>query len=135
MKSKIKQLEEDWKRALADYQNLVKRVETEKKDFVKFANKGLIIKLLPTLDILEMAAKHSQDQGVAMALAQFKQVLNEEGLYEIAPGVGEAFDPVYHECIENIPGEAKNTIAELLNKGYKMNDDFVIKPARVKVYV
>lgn len=135
MKNKLKQLEEDWKRALADYQNLVKRVEGERKDFVKFANKSLIMKLLPTLDILEMAANHSQDPGVNMAVSQFKQVLSDEGLQEIAPKLGEEFNPVYHECIENIPGEAKNTIAELLNKGYKMNDDFVIKPARVKVYV
>ena len=30
----IKTFEDNWKRALADYQNLVKRVESDKKDLI-----------------------------------------------------------------------------------------------------
>lgn len=131
--SKLKVAEDNWKRALADYQNLVKRVDTEKREFVRFASNNLVSKLLPTLDILELAAKHSADVGVQMAVKQFQEVLKDEGLQEITPAVGEVFDPALHEGIENVGGGTTGTVAEVLSKGYKI-DDFVIRPAKVKVF-
>lgn len=131
--TKLKTLEENWKRALADYQNLVKRIDADKKDFVKFATANIISKLLPSLDILELAASHSQDQGVKMAVKQFKDVLSCEGLQEISPKAGDLYDHEIHECLETLPGEPDNTIAEIVTKGYKIND-YVIRPAKVKVF-
>ncbi len=133
LRGEIKTADENWKRALADYQNLVKRIETEKREFVKFASANLIAKFLPSLDILELAAKHSQDQGVVMAVKQFRQVLVGEGLQEIVPQIGENFDHTVHECVETIAGNEANTIAEVITKGYKI-DDYIIRPAKVKVY-
>lgn len=128
----IKSLEENWKRALADYQNLVKRIEADKKDFIKFATANIVTKLIPTLDILELAAAHSSDPGVQMAVKQFQDVLSSENLQSIVPVVGDPFDHSLHECAQTIPGEPDNTIGELISKGYKI-DDFVIRPAKVKV--
>lgn len=133
MASDLKTLEENWKRALADYQNLVKRVEADKKDFVRFANMNLLAKLIPVLDILDLAAKHSSDPGIKMAVAQFRDVLSSENVQEISPAVGDNFDHELHECLETLPGELDNTIAELVTSGYKI-DKFVIRPAKVKVY-
>lgn len=133
LKQEIVVLDQNWKRALADYQNLVKRVEADKKEFVKYATANLLGKLLPVLDILEMAAGHSQDAGVKMAVGQFQDTLQSEGLEAIEPKVGEVFDHLTHECIETLPGEPDNTVAEVLSKGYKIGD-FVIRPARVKVF-
>jgi len=132
--TKLKTLEENWKRALADYQNLVKRIDTDKKDFVKFATANIISKFLPSLDILELSATHSQDQGVKMAVKQFQDVLFAEGLQEISPKVGDTFDHEIHECVETLPGQPDNTIAEIITKGYKIND-YVIRPAKIKAYV
>ena len=119
---------------MADYQNLVKRIDTDKKDFVKFATANIISKLLPSLDILELSATHSQDRGVQMAVKQFQDVLFAEGLQEISPKVGDTFDHEIHECVETLPGEPDNTIAEIITKGYKIND-YVIRPAKIKAYV
>jgi len=132
--TKQKTFEENWKRALADYQNLVKRIDTDKKDFVKFATANIISKFLPSLDILELSATHSQDQGVQMAVKQFQDVLFAEGLQEISPKVGDTFDHEIHECVETLPGQPDNTIAEIITKGYKIND-YVIRPAKIKAYV
>jgi len=132
--TKQKTFEENWKRALADYQNLVKRIDTDKKDFVKFATANIISKFLPSLDILELSATHSQDQGVQMAVKQFQDVLFAEGLQEISPKVGDTFDHEIHECVETLSGEPDNTIAEIITKGYKIND-YVIRPAKIKAYV
>ncbi len=128
-----KTLEENWKRALADYHNLVKRVDADKKDFVTYATANIMAKLLPTLDILELAAAHSQDQGVQMAVKQFKDVLAGEGLQEISPAVGDVYDHSLYECLETLPGEPDNTLAEIITKGYKINN-YVIRPAKVKVF-
>jgi len=84
----IKTLNENWKRALADYQNLSKRVEADKKEFVKFAAANIVTKLIPTLDVLELAAAHSSDPGIQMAVKQFQDVLSSESLQSIIPAPG-----------------------------------------------
>jgi molecular chaperone GrpE len=133
LEAKVKQLEEDWKRALADYRNLEKRFDSEKRDVIKMASFNVMVKLIPVLDILEMAAAHSQDAGIAMAVKQFKQVLAEEGLEEIAPAVGDTFDHNLHECTETIEGDLDGTLASLVLKGYKLGD-YIVRHAKVTVY-
>lgn len=133
LKDEITALDQNWKRALADYQNLVKRVEGEKSEIMKLASLNIVNKLVPTLDILELAAAHTSDPGVTMAVGQFHQVLADEGLQEIVPAVGDKFDPQLHECTETLAGEPVETIAEVVRKGYKING-FTLRPARVKVY-
>jgi len=99
--------EENWKRALADYQNLQRRVEFEKQSFAKLANANLIARLLPSLDILELAASHNQDIGVQLSAKQFHNALAEEGLELIEPAADSLFDHKLHECAETVdlPGE------------------------------
>lgn len=132
LQQQIDTLTNDWKRALADYQNLVKRVESDKREIVKFASLNLVTRLLPTLDILELAAIHSKDSGVIMAVKQFQDVLTDEGLQMIEPKVGDIFDHNIHDCLETVKGDLDNTIAEVVYKGYKM-DDVILRPAKVKV--
>ena len=133
LKNQIQVLENDWKRALADYQNLVKRFEGEKHEVVRYTNLNLISKLLPSLDILEMSALNSQDAGVKMAVKQFQDILISEQLEAIAPNIGDVFDPSIHDCLETISGEAENTLAEIVAKGYKIGD-VILRPAKVKVF-
>jgi molecular chaperone GrpE len=136
LEERIRTLDENWKRALADYQNLLRRVENDKKEFVKLSNANLIARLLPSLDIMELSAVHSQDVGVQMAAKQFHQALTEEGLQLIEPVVGTLFNPQEHECSETIPpseGKTENSISELVLKGYKIGD-YILRPAKVKVY-
>lgn len=133
LKNQVLILENDWKRALADYQNLVKRVESDKREIVKFASLNLITKLLPVLDILELAATHSKDSGVVMAVKQFQDVLADEGLQIIEPKTGDVFDHNIHDCLETLKGDLDNAIAEVVYKGYKI-EDMVLRPAKVKVW-
>ncbi|MEK7504194.1 MAG: nucleotide exchange factor GrpE [Patescibacteria group bacterium] len=133
LQQQIDTLTNDWKRALADYQNLVKRVETDKREIVKFASINLITRLLPTLDILELAATHSKDSGIIMAVKQFQDVLRDEGLQAIEPKIGDQFNHEVHDCLETLPGDLDKTIAEVVYKGYKI-EDVVLRPAKVKVW-
>ena len=99
-------------RALADYDNLSKRVEREKEDLQKLISLRLILRLLSVLDNLESAQEHLQDQGLAMSIGEFKKILSEEGLTEIRPKIGEAFDHETMEAIEVVKGASDNKIAE-----------------------
>jgi molecular chaperone GrpE len=129
----IKDLTDNWKRALADYQNLLRRVEHDKKDFQKLSNANLVARLLPCLDIVELSAIHTDDLGIQMAAKQFHQALVDEGLEIISPEIGSAFNPREHECSEIVSGELENSIAELILKGYKIGD-YILRPAKVKVF-
>lgn len=128
------ELEDRYKRAVADYQNQSKRYAQEKQSFLKFANITLIENLIPSLEILEKAAFHSPDPGVKMALDKFVQALTSEGLEEIAPSAGNPFDITLNECVETVPGKPDGGVAELVAKGYRFKEGPVIRPAKVKVY-
>lgn len=126
----IKRLENLWKRALADYQNLEKRINFEKEDFVKFANSQLILKILPSLDSLEKAEKHLKDQGLNLALKQLKEGLVQEGLEKIQTQ-GKDFDPEEMECVEVGQGEEGKVLDEI-RAGYKLGGR-VLRVAQVRV--
>jgi len=128
----IEDLTNRWKRALADYQNLEKRYEKDKTDFVQFANANLILKLLIILSHLEKAEEHLKDDGLDLIVGEFKRVLTGEGLEEIKC-LGEEFNPEFMEAVEAVRDGKKNKVAEVLNKGYLLKGK-VLLPAKVKVY-
>ena len=120
-------------RTLADYDNLVKRVEREREVLGKIASIGVIAKLLPVLDNLESAQKHLQDQGLAIAIGEFINVLKDEGFSVINPEIGNEFDENTMEAIEVVAGERDNIISEVVLTGWKFSDGTVVRHAKVKV--
>lgn len=127
---KKKSWEEKWKRALADYDNLVKRTEKEKEQLTKCAARPLLEKLLGVWDDLELAQKHLGDQGLAAGLAKFKKVLTEEGVKETEV-LGKDFSPQSMEVVEAMAGP-ENKVIEVVAKGYLLNET-ILRPAKVKV--
>lgn len=120
-------------RALADYDNLNKRVERERSGFSKIASLQLVARLFPVLDDIERAQEHLQDSGLAISIGEFKKVLNEEGLIEIKPKAGDEFDEQSMEAIEVIPGERNNIVSEVSLVGWRFSDGTVVRHAKVKV--
>jgi molecular chaperone GrpE len=130
LQEKVSEMEGNWKRALADYKNLVERTNKEKKQFIDYANEVLVLKLLAVYDSLEMLGKYNQDQGLALTIKQFEQVLKEEGLKEIE-AIGKEFNANEMEGIEMVSGE-KDVVVEVLTKGFYLKEK-LLRPARVKV--
>jgi molecular chaperone GrpE len=128
--SKLEESESKYRRALADYQNLQKRVSEEKQDWVRSANKELLLRLLPILDTLVLANQHDQSEGLKVSINQFLDTLKAEGVTKIKT-VGEEFDPHLMECVVTEEGE-DNKVLEELRSGYIMYDR-VLRPAQVKV--
>ena len=113
---RITELENNWKRALADYQNLQKRVAEERESIVKFANAMLVLRVLPILDSLYAMQKHDDDLGLRMTIKEFEKILDEEGVKEIE-AEGKTFDPHMIEAIEKVEGE-EGKVMEVSQKGY-----------------
>ena len=130
LQDQLRDLENRFKRALADYQNLEKRHASQKGDLIKFANQGLLDKLLPLLDDLERAQAHLQDSGLELIIDQFRQLLISEGVTPIISD-RQIFDPQTMDCAEVVPGP-KNKVVTTLAKGYYYHDR-VLRPARVEV--
>lgn len=130
LEERLVELEEKWKRAVADYRNLERRIEEGKTDFVKFANASLIDKLLAVLDDLERAEQHLKDKGLTIAVSQFRHVLETEAVEEIK-ALKEKFDPQLMDCLEITKGP-KNIVVEVCQKGYQLAGK-VLRPAKVKV--
>ena len=130
LEKKVLEVEDKWKRALADYHNLEKRIVKEKESFVRFSNAQLWGKLLPIIDDLEAAEKHLKDQGLTLTLNKLKEVLKSEEVLEIK-AIGEDFNPHLMEAVEVVEG-SKNKVVEVLSKGYLFKSK-VLRHAKVSV--
>ncbi len=126
----FKNLENQLKRALADYQNLEKRVAEEKSSWIKAANKDLLLKLLPGLDSLILAEKHTQDEGVKLSIKHFLDILEQDGVKKIET-VGLDFDPNFMEAVSTADGE-EGKVVEEIRAGYTLFGQ-VLRPAQVVV--
>lgn len=129
-KVKLEECENKYKRALADYQNLEKRVDAEKREWAQIANKDLLLKILPVLDTLMLAQEHSKDQVLNISISQFIDVLKQQGVKKIET-VGKKFDPLLMEAIEVKTG-AEGMVLEELRGGYLLYDR-VLRVAEVIV--
>lgn len=130
----LKKEVDEWKakylRALADYQNLEKRVAQEKQEVRAYAAQAVLMKLLPVADTFERAGAHLGDQGLMLALKELELFLTDLGVNKFETK-GKPFNPEVMECIEVVDGEDNIVIEELL-PGYTLHGK-VIRVARVKV--
>jgi molecular chaperone GrpE len=132
-----------WQRANADHINAKKRDETDRAEFVKFANERLVDGLIPVLDSFELAMANKETWekadknwriGVESIASQLKKALNDAGLEEVNP-IGQKFDPMRDEAAEYVPVDTEDKnhmIISVMQKGYNLNGR-PMRPAKVRV--
>ncbi len=130
----------NWQRALADYQNLRRRLSTDVEDAVRRAKSALLGDLLLVLDYLDMAlaapAASADAQalraGIELTRQQMWSALQREGVSLIA--VDKGFDAAWHECVERVETRehAPGKIVGVLRPGYAWNGT-VLRAAQVRV--
>lgn len=142
---------EGWQRTQAEFENYKKRMSESQKDLIKYSTQNIVLQILPVIDNFHASTDHiPRDQkenpwvtGIMYIQKQLENVLTENGVDEIVVKVGESFDPIFHEAIEDKKcgncqdcecdkKEYQNKIKKVLTKGYKIGDK-VIRPARVVV--
>lgn len=125
-------------RALADYDNLRKRVDSEIEERVAISKARFLIKLLTIYDMLLGAQSHLSDSGVAIVIKEYKDLLSEEGVEEIDISKGDKFNEEVCEAVEGIDSPAGKkkvgTISEVVQSGWKFIEGPVIRPVKVKVF-
>lgn len=133
----IQQYKDKIQRIQADFENYKKRSEKEKTEFVKYANEGLILKILEAYEDLERALDVKEDknlrEGVELIYKKMTKILEDEGVEEIDTE-HQKFDPYKHEALmtENNEDFENNEIIQDLQKGYTLNSK-VIRYSKVKV--
>jgi molecular chaperone GrpE len=152
LKEKLSQVEQERDmfkdqlyRKAADYENFRRQKEREAAAFLKFAEEGLIKKLLPTLDDLERVIKNADKfltgnpdakiyvDGVKLIQQKLLKTLEERGVTRIE-SLGKKFDVNYHEALTQQPTSNADpeTIVEEFEPGYMLHDK-VIRHAKVVV--
>lgn len=118
-------------RARADLDNFRKRSLREKEDAIRYANNGLLEKLMPVIDNFELgldAARNATDatsvlQGMSMVHRQLQDFIRSQGLEEV-PTDGEVFDPNKHDAVsQEFSAEVpEGKVIRQVRKGYKLKD-------------
>lgn len=127
-------------RKLAEFDNMRKRAEREKSEFFRLALADLARDFLPIVDNFERAMAHASPeerksdfgQGIGLIRRQLVDLWRRHGLREV--DTSGAFDPNVHEAVATERSEElpPNTILDVLQKGYTLNDKLV-RPAFVRV--
>ena len=137
------QIENQLKKALADYHNLVKN--SEKRDEIRIFQfkKNLLEEIIPSLDAVMMAQKSSEDlnlneagkswlDGIVAILDSINRSFEGMGLKQYVPLKGDIFDSNMHEAVATVVEGERGKIFDVVQPGYQLNE-IVIRPARVVV--
>jgi len=148
LETKLAELNDQYLRKAADFENYRKRMIREKQELTDFANQNLILDLLPVIDDFERAIKSVETSSALQTVQDFKSFYDgvtmiEKRLYadlENKWGLkrfdseGQPFDPNRHEAlqVEKAAGVQEAVVKEDYVKGYQLKDR-VIRFAKVKV--
>jgi molecular chaperone GrpE len=130
----------NWQRAMADYQNLRRRMQSDIDAATRRARGEVLGEALTVLDYLDMAlatectteeGKNLQ-VGVSMTRGQLASLL-ERFKVKVMPATKE-FDAAYHQAFATVETEGvpPGSIVEVFRKGWLYNDQ-VLRHAQVRV--
>jgi molecular chaperone GrpE len=151
LRDNIKALEKEkqeyldgWQRSRADYSNLLKANEEEKKRLRSIIEEGLIEELLPVVDSFTSAFNNKEAweavdanwrKGIEYIYQQLMNTLESHSLHAFGE-INEPFDPNLHQAVSDVPTEdpdLDHKVANVLQKGFTLNGN-ILRPARVSVY-
>ncbi len=93
LQADLNAMTDNWKRALADFENYRRRTEEQSQELINFAKETVIARLLPTLDALEQALRHLPEYSEDEPLLTSPFEKGEETAGTIAKEKGSAETP------------------------------------------
>ena len=131
-------LKDKWQRALADYQNLERRTQTEISQRVSEKTNNLLLNFLNIYeDFLRAENSLSKEKidtsGIIAVIKNMENILAENNIKPI-DAVGEIFDPQLHEAVSMVEDSTLDdgTITQEVSKGY-ISGKAILKPSKVIV--
>lgn len=128
-----------WQKALADYQNLQKEMDSRLASMSDFTTSAFVLELLPVFDnyrtaithIPENQQKESWAVGLEHILKMWESFLADHNIKKIDT-IDKVFDPSMHESVGEVNDKDKKdqVIVEEKQSGYILKES-VIRPAKV----
>lgn len=141
LQEKYDNLNQQYLRLAADFDNYRKRQAQEREDLLKYGAENALKKLIEVLDNFERGEKalanvedcQQVKDSFNLVHKQTIEALAKLGL-ETIEAEGQIFDPNFHEAVMQTPTNEhpENTIINELQKGYKLQDK-VLRPSLVNV--
>ena len=141
LQKKYDELNSQYIRLAADFDNYRKRQAQERESLLKYGAENTLKKIIEVLDNFERGAKANETvedcekvkESFNLVHKQLLEVLSKAGL-EIIEAEGKEFDPNFHEAVMQTPTSEypEHTIINELQKGYKL-EDRVLRPSLVNV--
>lgn len=139
LEDELKLQKEKYLRLYAEFENYKKRIYKDKEELLNYGNEVLLYELLPVIDNLELALKHSTPeaaglaQGVEITLKEFLKVIEKFGVKAVM-AFGERFNPELHHAMTQVQRDDvdENIVVEEYRKGYRMRDK-TLRPSLVAV--
>lgn len=128
---KIKELNDNYLRLHAEFDNYRKRTLKEKSELLRSGSERVISGILPVVDDFERAIdtlKSAEDinaikEGIDLIYNKFLSFLNKNGVKAMETN-GQTFDADQHEALTMIPApseDLKNKIIDTVVKGYTLD--------------
>lgn len=143
LKSQLEELNNNYLRLAADFDNYRKRQAQEREALLKYGAETCMKKVIEVVDNFDRAMQSVEKIDNVDKMKETFFVLNKQlmdsltklGLEQIK-AVGEKFDPNIHEAVMQTQTDEyeEDTIIKELQKGYKLGDK-VLRPAMVDVAV
>ena len=137
LEKKLAELDDRYKRVLAEYQNFRTRSQKEKDSLYLDSVASTVAGFLPVIDTLERAMGQEADEGfkksLELIIKQYDECLERFGVKPFAER-GDAFDPNIHNAVMHVEDDSLegNVVAEVLLKGYMLGER-VVRHSMVKV--
>jgi len=139
LRARVAELEDRWRRTLADFDNFRKRTARESVAQRDQERARVAAMWLPVIDNLDLAISHADGdhtplaQGVRAIRDQALEVLAQLG-FPRRSDVGEMFDPSRHEAVAVVhqPDAKSGTILQVVRPGYGTGEH-QLRPAAVVV--
>lgn len=130
-------------RTLAEMENMRRRGQREREDYVRYANESLLRDLVPVLDNFDRALAAARAigeapkvvEGVELIQRELSRVLERHGVTRYS-ALGQPFDPTRHEATASVVSadQPANTVVGEIAPGYLLNGR-VLRAAQVAVAV
>ena len=137
----LAELKDKYLRALADAENMRKRLRQQSEESIRLQRENLLRDLLPMVDNLERAVEAARGggngkpivEGVEMVLRSLLDFLRSQGVTP-QEAVGRPFDPQFHEAVDHVESadHPPNTVISEFHRGYRIGER-VLRPSRVAV--
>ena len=132
------ELKDKWQRALADYQNLERRTQTEISQRVSEKTNNLLLNFLNIYEDFLRAENSLSKQkintnGIQAVIKNMENLLTENNIQPIE-AIGEIFNPQIHEAVSIVEDDSLDdgTITQEVSKGY-ISGKAILKPSKVIV--